>query len=114
MCLQGSRLQVECSFDEAGQYTERGKEWDSMSIDSVSVLPSECDSPDSVYTISAENLSAVRITRHNLLYYQSPCYRRCMIVCWTICRQKASIRILLTTSASFTGCTNTDATSNMA
>ena len=62
VCSQGSRLQVECSFDEHGQYSEGGKEWENMTVNSVSVIAPDCDSPDSVYTITAENLSAVRKT----------------------------------------------------
>ena len=57
--LQGSRLQVECSFNEHGHYDEQGNEWDNLTIDTVSVIGAEVQSTDTVYTVSADNFSTV-------------------------------------------------------
>lgn len=79
--LQGSQLQVDCSFDEDGQYTEQGKEWENLTIDSVTVTAADSQSPDTIYTVTADNLSkvcskwSVAAVTPVLL---SPCLRTCM------------------------------------
>ena len=55
--LQGSTLQAECSFEEFGPYQEKGKEWDSLHIDSVTMLDQQTES---AYTADTTNISEVR------------------------------------------------------
>ena len=79
--MQGSQLQVDCSFDEHGQYVEQGKEWDNLTLDSVSVLETETQNPDNVYTVTADNLSSVRL---GFSMFQSAglcVHRTCMRAC---------------------------------
>jgi hypothetical protein len=63
----GSQLQVECSYDEHGRYDGQGNEWDNLTIDTVSVISAEVQSADTVYTVSADNLSTD--LHENLLGY---------------------------------------------
>lgn len=50
---------MDCSFDENKSYVEQGNEWDNLTIDTVSVTPPNSQDTDSVYTLSADNLSTV-------------------------------------------------------
>ena len=59
LCMQGSQLQMDCSFDEQGHYVEQGNEWDNLTVDAVSVVPVDALNAESVYTASADNLSTV-------------------------------------------------------
>ena len=68
--LQGSQLQVECSYDEHGRYDGQGNEWDNLTIDTVSVISAEVQSADTVYTVSADNLSTVNTS---LIYIHVTC-----------------------------------------
>ena len=50
---------MECSFDEHGEYLEQGKEWDNFTVNSVSVVAGNSPSPNTPYTVPADNLSDV-------------------------------------------------------
>lgn len=52
-------MQVDCSFDEHGHYLEQGKEWDNLTIDSISIIPPLTKDAETVYTVTADNLSSV-------------------------------------------------------
>ena len=63
-------MEFECSFDEYGEYTgkyaESGNAWNSMRIDSVSIVPSNTEQVENVYSADCNNLSDVsnRVCSH--------------------------------------------------
>ena len=55
----------DCSFAEHGDYSEMGNAWESMQINSISVIPERTNDMDSfsvenVYTADTANMSDVR------------------------------------------------------
>lgn len=58
--MQGYSLSCDCSFDNLGDYSEPGDEWDNFTIDSVRVQE-KGDSTDRVYKVDPMFLSKVYI-----------------------------------------------------
>ena len=56
----------DCSFAEYGDYSEMGNAWDSMQINSISVIPeSTADmSVENVYSVDTANMSDVSKDSH--------------------------------------------------
>ena len=56
----------DCSFAEYGDYSEMGNAWESMQINSISVIPADVGavSVENVYSAETANLSDVR-QHHN-------------------------------------------------
>lgn len=52
----------DCSFAEYGDYSEMGNAWESMQINSISVIPENASdiSVENVYTADTANMSDVR------------------------------------------------------
>ena len=68
----------DCSFAEYSDYSEMGNAWDSMQINSISVIPADMESSsvENVYSVDAANMSDVRlhfsnsnIMKHAILYF---------------------------------------------
>ena len=53
----------DCSFAEYGDYSEMGNAWESMQINSISVIPADVGtaSVENVYSADTENMSDVRL-----------------------------------------------------
>ena len=52
---------MECSFDEAGSYSEQGNEWDNLCIDSMCMLPAQSADEGTAFTADTQFLSEVSI-----------------------------------------------------
>ncbi len=50
---------MECSFEEYGPYLERERAWESLRVDSVSVIQAGTQDAQSVYSADTRNLSEV-------------------------------------------------------
>ena len=58
---QGDRLEMECSFSGSFGYSRpEGSEWHGMVIDTVTVIPANASSHDSLYTADTNYLPEVR------------------------------------------------------
>ena len=62
-------MMFDCSFAEYGDYSEMGNAWDSMQINSISVIPeSTADtSVENVYSVDTANMSDVRLCNYSIL-----------------------------------------------
>ena len=50
----------DCSFAEYGDYSEMGNAWESMQINSISVVPDSTVDVESIYCADTANMSDVR------------------------------------------------------
>lgn len=108
----------DCSFAEYGDYSEMGNAWDSMQINSISVIPeSTADtSVENVYSVDTANMSDVRLCnysynnmKHGHYLYQ---YRSCILLLWSIFKRGKLMKHLRMRSCSSTETLSISATLN--
>ena len=64
----------DCSFAEYGSYGEMGNAWESLQINSISVIPEEVTDVENVYCADTANMSDVSFS----VTYGDACFVQCL------------------------------------
>ena len=59
LSAQGDQIQLECSFEEYGDYHPQGNEYQSMCLDSVTVIPANTQELETIYPALSSSFSEV-------------------------------------------------------